>query len=186
MRASKDLEEESSGSSGANPDFSRIQVPDLHVEYPTTTSESTAGTWLKLARDLQDEYDGELQQQGGASVVAEIQVGALKKVSLTTGGWKRRVLDDGPEAVVISALLDSPDVELAWTPLYDETFSRYEIHRGTDLAMRTGSRLDFITDNHTVEYVDEDVPSGTYYYRIKTCDRNELYSYSNTVRIVVT
>lgn len=186
MRAAQDLESDSGGSGGDNPDFTRIEVPDLHVEYPATTSESTADTWLKLARDLQDEYDGELEQQGGTSVVAEIQVGVLKKVSLTTGGWKRRVLDDGPDAVVLSGLVDLTNVDLAWTPLYDETFARYEIYRGTDSAMKTETRLDFISDNHTVAYSDEDLAAGTYYYRIKAYDRNELYSLSNTLRVIVT
>lgn len=184
MRASHDLEEESMGSGGANPDFSRIQVPDLHVEYPAATSESTADTWLKLARDLQDEYDGELKN-AGTETSQEIETGILKRISLTTGGWKRRVLDNGPDAVVLSRLLDVRNVELAWTPLYDETFSCYEVYRGLLASMLDETRIALISDNHTAEYIDEDLAVGTYYYRIRVYDRNVLSSNSNIVTAVV-
>jgi len=185
MRASQSLEDEESGSSGDAPDFTRVQVPDLHVEYPVSASESTADVWLKLARDLQDEYDGEIKQQGGQAIVAEIQTGIVKKISLTTGGWKRRVLDDGPDAVVLSEDVDGNNVDLAWTPLYDETFSRYDIYRGALAAMFDEVLITSIVDNHTVEYTDEDLVVGTYYYRLKTVDRNELSANSNIVSSTV-
>lgn len=185
MRASQALEDEGEGSTGDAPDFTRIQVPDLHVEYPVSTSESTADTWLKLARDLQDEYDGELQQQGGTAIAAEIQTGILKKISLTTGGWKRRVLDDGPDAVSLSRSVDGYNVDLAWTVLYDETFSRYEVYRGLTTTMSDETLLTYIDDNHTVEYTDEDLAVGTYYYRVKAVDRNELSAASNIVTAIV-
>lgn len=184
VRASVALEEDESGSAATEPDFTRIQVPDLHVEYPAASS-SPAETWLRLARDLQDEYDNELEQQGGTSTAAEIQVGFLKRVSLTNGGWKGRVLDDGPEAVTVSVMADGTNVDIAWTVLYDETFSRYEVYRGTTLSMATEVLIATIVDNHTVDYTDEGRPLGYSYYRVKTYDRNELYSTSATVRAEV-
>jgi hypothetical protein len=183
VRAAVILEDDEAGSTGADPEFTRVQVPDLHVEYPA--SDPVAETWLRLARDLQDEYDNELGQQGGMSTAAEIQVGVLKRVSLTTGGWKRRVLDDGPDTVTLSVMADGSDADLAWTILYDETFDRYEVYRGSSLSMADEERIALIVDNHTATFTDEDRPLGYSYYRIKVYDRNELYSTSSTVRVEI-
>lgn len=162
-----------------------LKVPDLEVEGDGASTDDTADTWIKLAQKLQNEYDDELAHVGGASNAAEIQVGVLKRISLTTGGYRKRELDEGLAAVTVSAVVAGTTVSLSWSILYDETFHAYEVYRDTDPTMATEERIAYITDNQDNDYDDEGVASGTYYYRVKTTNPNAIKTNGNTLTVVV-
>lgn len=183
-RAAKEMGGSSTVDTSDADDFSLVQVPDLRVDFAKTPI--GPDSWLKLAKELQDEYDGELEQAGGSSLVAEIEVGIVKRISLTNGGWKKYTFDVGPTAVVLSGDDAGSDSELSWTTSYDETFNRYEVYRDTSSSMATAEKITEISDNHTVEYIDESLSAGTYYYRVKVVNNNELGTNSNTVTVTIT
>lgn len=167
------------------PNLHSVQVPDLEVEGENTSPAAGAQAWLNYAKSLQDEYDGELEHSGGSSNAAEIQTANLKRISLTTGGYRKYALDRGLAAVTVSAVVASDKVTLSWSILYDETFLAYEVLRDTSVTMETEERVAYITDNQVSSYVDTVPASGTYYYRIKTVNPNKIKTPGNTLQVVV-
>lgn len=166
--------------------FHSIKVPDLEVEGDAASADEAAETWLKLANKLQIEYDAELEHVGGSSNAAEIQTGYLKRISLSSGGYRKYALDEGPSAVTVSAVVTGGDVALSWSTWYDETFGAYEVWRDTDSAMENEERIAYFADNHDVTFTDEGRAAGTYYYRVKTVNLNLLKANSNLLTVTVT
>jgi len=162
-----------------------LKVPDLEIETDNSSVEDPSASWINLAQKLQEEYDGELKHVGGTSNAAETQSGTVKRISLTNGGYRKYKLDEGLAAAVVSAAVAGGAVALSWSALYEETFACYEVCRGTIITMSDEERLSIISDNHTVEYGDEDLTSGTYYYRVKTVNMNGVKINSNTLEVVV-
>ena len=162
-----------------------LKVPDLEIEGSGASNDSTADTWISLAQKLQNEYDDEIAHVGGASTAAEIGVGVLKRISLSTGGYRKYALDEGLAAVTVSAVVDVSDVTLTWSILYDETFLAYEVYRDTDATMVTEERIAYLTDNQDNTYEDESLASGTYYYRVKTTNPNGIKTNGNTLTVVI-
>jgi len=174
-----DAGEEISGSAHS------IKVPDLEIDGEGTSPSEAAQSWLRYAQSLQNEYDGELAHSGGSSNAAEVQVANLKRISLTTGGYRKYALDRGLAAVTVSAVVADNKVTLSWSILYDETFMAYEVLRGTSLSMENEERVAYITDNQKSSYVDIVPDSGTYYYRVKTVNPNNIKNAGNTLTVVV-
>lgn len=185
VRAS-DYVDQDAGGTGGEATFHSIKVPDLEVEGEAASADEAADVWLSLASKLQAEYDGEIEHVGGMSNAAEIQTAYLKRISLSTGGWRKYQLDEGPAAVVVSAVVTGNDVALSWSTLYHETFGAYEVWRDTDSTFASETRIAYFADNHDVTYTDEGVVAGTYYYRVKTVNLNQLKTNSNTLTITVT
>jgi hypothetical protein len=185
VRASEYVDSDSTDISG-NAIFSTIKVPDLEIEGEAASADEAAETWLMLAHKLQAEYDGELRHSGGMANAADIQTAHLKRISLTTGGYRKYALDRGPAAVTLSAVVTGTSVALSWSTLYDETFCAYEVWRDTDSSMANEERIAYIVDNHTVTYTDASRPAATYYYRVKTVNLNRLKTNSNLLSVVVT
>lgn len=173
-------------SAGGTLAIDMVKVPDLEIESDGASIEDPAASWVNLAQKLQDEYDGELSHVGGSSNAAEIQTGVVKRISLTNGGYRKYTLDRGLDAVTLSSVVAGSDVALSWTAVYDETFNSYYVYRGTSITMTGEERLSVISDNHTVEYGDEGLASGTYYYRVKTVNANGIKINSNTITVVIT
>jgi hypothetical protein len=165
--------------------FHSLKVPDLEVDGEGTSPAAAAQSWLSLARSLQEEYDGELEHSGGSSNAAEIQTACLKRISLTTGGYRKYALDRGLAAVTVSAVVAGTTVTLSWSILYDETFAAYEVCRDTSINMENEERVAYITDNQKATYADEVPASGTYYYRVKTVNPNRIKTSGNTLTVVV-
>lgn len=165
--------------------ISSVQVPDLLVSGPESSDAREADTWIDLANKLQEEYDGELEQSGGQSQAATIQVANVHKVSLKTGGFISRKLDPGPSSVTLAAFQSGNTVTLSWEKLYASDFYSYDVYRDTVADMSEETRLVRIGDNDTVEYEDEGLVSGTYYYRVKTLNRNLLSANSNITEATV-
>ncbi len=158
-----------------------VKVPDLEIETDNASVEDPSASWLNLAQKLQEEYDGEIKHVGGTSNAAETQSGTVKRISLSTGGYRKYKLDQGLTAAIVSVVVAGDAVVLSWSALYEETFAAYEVYRGTSLTMLNEERLSVIADNHTVEYAEEGLASATYYYRIKTVNMNGIKTNSNTV-----
>jgi hypothetical protein len=166
-------------------DIASLQVPDLMVTGAAASIAREAKSWFDLAEMLQAGYDGELENAGGTSQTATVQVATIHRISLRHGGYRNRILDPGLDAVTVAATVVGTTVTLEWDTLYASDFWSYEVYRGTQSDMSDEERIYTITDNHDTDYDDEDLVSGTYYYRIKTVNPNELRTNSNTVEAIV-
>lgn len=188
IRSGEDVGDTESGdSSSSGSEIHSISVPNLSVQGPEPASEKeSAEVWLELATKLQKEYDGELEHGGGQSLAAEITSAPVNRVSLTHGGLANRKLDEGLPSVSMSAVVDGYTVTLSWSVLYSDLFSRYEVCRDTVADMSAETVISSIADNHKVSYADTVTSPGTYYYRIKTVNPNEIKTSSSILTVVVT
>jgi hypothetical protein len=162
-----------------------VAVPDLAVTQSTDSPEDTADRWLKIAADLQAEYDGELSNDGGSSLVAGIEVQTINRKSMKNGGLASRKLDTGLPAVAVSATVAGQSVNLTWTKLFSDLFLQYEVYRATTVTFEDEERVTVIADNHTVEYTDTAPGLGVYYYRVYTVNPNGIKTQSNSLMVEV-
>jgi hypothetical protein len=183
VRASDALESgvDSAGDSGGIDNLSELEVPDLRIEAQDLSTADVAEIWLKLAKDLQEEYDTELNSDSGKSSIA---TGFLNAFSYRTGGLANRRLDQGLPAVVLGATVAGSLVSLAWSILYHPEFIRYEIRRSTDNFADEDVQVGYITDNHEVTLEDE-VSVGIYQYKVLTVNPNEIKIPSNVLEVTV-
>lgn len=189
VRASEGAE----GGSGEGEEtrFTNIAVPDLTVSDGNADDSRGPSFWLKLAQRLQEEYDNELGDSGpaGQNVGGVVVIDYSRRISLTHGGYRKRVLDPGLEAVVVEdpPTVDGSSVELRWTTLAVEGFSYYEIVRAPTSAFNPSDTTVALqeADIHVGEGTELNVPSGTWYYRVRTVNPNGLKTDSNTVSAVV-
>ncbi len=180
--------ESAEGESGDGDDtrWTTVTVPDLSVTDNSSQQARGAAFWVDLARRLQSEYDDERgDQSAGSNQGAEVEQFLMRKISLTNGGFIKRVLDPGLPAVTVISLVDSNDVMLTWNKLIREDFLAYEVYRDVAVTMKNEERLFTQPDIHEVEFVDENVAAGSYFYRVKSLNPNELRTNSNTVSAVV-
>lgn len=185
MRASRKMARDETVEDSGD-DIASITVPDLSVSGPATSDRQGADYWLNLAQKLQDEYDGELEHVGGSSNAAQISEGVSKRVSLTTGGYRKRKLDAGPDQIpTVVTAVSGTTVTVSWDIWYKEVFKAYEVFRSQYSDMSEADRVAYIVDNHVVDFEDELVPSGTWYYQVKNVDGNELKTSSAAVEAVV-
>ncbi len=184
VRASQALQDGDDGiRSGEN--ATTLAVPDLSITTPDEDSSDVAESWIRLAKALQTEYDGEILHIGGTATAAQIQTGYLNAFSLRNGGLANRRLDPGLAAVTVGAVVTGNDVKLTWSILYHPDFVRYEVRRSTDDFASSDVLIAVVSDNHTVEYTDEDVSAGSYSYRVYTVNPNEIKIPSNTLVVMV-
>lgn len=165
--------------------YTTIAVPDLSVTDNSAQDSRGAAFWMKLASDLQKEYDEEVGSKAGQNSGGDVEQGTVRRISLTNGGYRKRVLDPGPDAVTASSVVDGNDVLITWNILFFETFQQYEVYRDTNLTMKTEKRVFIQSDNHVVEFVDESLAAGTFFYRVATRNRNDLRTNSATITVVV-
>lgn len=164
---------------------SSVEVPGLSVTQEADSSDDTADRWLKIATDLQAEYDNELTTDGGPSLVAEVYLDTVNRKSAKTGGLASRKLDRGLPAVTVTAIVDDHDVQLVWTKIFSDLFYQYEVYRASVATFRDKERIAVITDNHENEYLDSGVATGTYYYRVYTVNPNAIKTASNDLLVEV-
>lgn len=166
-------------------DLSELEVPDLRVEaQDSSTSSDIADVWLKLAADLQKEYDTELGDDGG--VTRPMETGYLNAFSYRHGGLANRRLDRGLPAVVLGAAVAGTTVALSWSILYHPEFIRYEIRRSTDNFVTEDVQIGIISDNHEAVLNDEALAVGIYQYKVLTVNPNEIKVPSNVLEVTVT
>lgn len=182
IRATEGAEGEDTSSGDG--EFSSITVPDLTVE---SGDEGTYGPgyWLKLVEKLQSEYDDEIETEPGSQ--GEIEEGVLRRISLTNRGYRKRVLDEGlPATTLGTPVVSGGNVSLSWTIILAEDFLSYEVYRDTDITMVNEEIVRIEPDNHELEYIDTGLTAGTYYYRVKVVNRNDLRTSSAVVSATVT
>jgi len=184
VRASEGAEGDSD-TEHATTRFTNIQVPDLSVSDGSDSDTRGPGFWLKLADDLQKEYDGEVGDKAGANQGGYVEVGISRRISLTHGGYRKRTLDEGLDAVTLSSSVAGSDVTLSWSRLFAEDFLYYEIVRATDVDFATEETIGYEADSYETEWIDEGLASGTYYYRVKTVNPNYIKTNSNTEIVTV-
>lgn len=185
VRAGKVLSgEDSPSSSESLGDLTQLEVPDLRIEAQTAAnSAEIASSWLKMAKDLQEEYDGELDGDGGTS--KPIETGYMNAHSYRNGGLANRRLDRGLPAVTLGATVSGLNIRLSWSTLYHPEFSKYEVRRSTNGFVSVDSLLATIYDNHEVAHLDVVPSAGTYQYRVLTINPNAIKTPSNTLSLVV-
>ena len=159
---------------GSDEDESTVQVPDLMVTRRAVSATSKAEKWLELAEALQKAYDSTFDNSGGSSLSSIVQQGTINAVSKRNGGLISRRLDRGLSAVTVIADVPGTTVTLTWDILYSDVFKRYEIWRDTVSDMSDETMINLISDNHTVEYENTGLAVGTYYYRVKVVNYNEI------------
>lgn len=178
------IQSELDGDTDSDGEVSSITVPDLAVTNQVTTGHEKIQDLLQMAELLQEEYDGELLQSGGSSNAAEATCGNTFRISLRTGGYRKRMLDPGPMPRTLTGIVVGNQVALAWDKWIDETFNRYEILRSEDPGFDSYDTVTHISDNHEVSYMDT-VSAGTYYYRVDTYNGNDIKASSNAFEAVV-
>ncbi len=177
---------ERDGEDGVNTLLTQVIVPDLSVSDNGSGDSRGAAYWLKLAKMLQAEYDGEIKHLGGEALAAGVTQGVLRRISLTTGGFRKRVLDPGLPAVTgFAGVLSAPDVLLSWDVLLVEDFSRYDVFRSTDMGFSDEERVGQVFDNQKPSFTDSAPPSGSFFYRVKSVNPNELSTPSSGIAITV-
>lgn len=187
IRASEGAE--GSGMEGDDNRYTDIAVPDLTVSDDGAEDSRGPAYWMKLADKLQAEYDGEIGSPAGQNTGGNIEVGVSRRISLTNGGYRKRVLDPGLDAVTVGdpPTVSGSDVTVEWTTLLTEGFLYYEVVRSPTAVFddATEEVVQHEADIHVGEYTEEDVPVGTWYYMVRTVNPNMLKTDSNVVSAVV-
>lgn len=113
------------------------------------------------------------------------------------------VLPSPPTPTLTATALGSGAVKLSWSRNRDTSFGKYELWRGTTASVSnesdfaqpsgslvaTGEKIRTEASQHQVIWVDgalAPLPAGTYYYRLYTFNRNNLFSGSSVVSVSVT
>lgn len=185
IRASEGAEAE--GTEGAETRYTQVSVPDLSVQDTGQGISRGPAYWLDLARRLQDEYDGEVgENKAGQNVGGIVEVDVVRRISLRNGGYIKRKLDPGLPAVTLATpTVVGNDVTLSWSKLVREDFSYYLVVRSDTATFTTETQIRYESDIHETSWIDESVSAGTWYYKVKSVNPNELETDSNVVSAVV-
>lgn len=189
IRASEGAEGE--GDEGEEFRFTNLAVPDLSIS-DTNAAKSRGPTyWLHLADMLQREYDDELGDGGAASqnTGGNVEVGFARRISLTHGGYAKRVLDPGLDAVTLGdpISVDGSDVTVEWTKLQTQGFLYYEIVRSPTAVFDDDTEVLVAheADIHKEKHTERNVPVGTWYYMVRSVNPNQIKTDSNVVSATV-
>ncbi len=102
------------------------------------------------------------------------------------GGYYKRKLDPGLPAVDnVVATVDGTDVTITWDKIAQEDFRYYAIYRGVLADFSDEEIITWESDIHVEEYTDESLSAGTYWYRVKTVNPNDLETPSTGVSATV-
>jgi hypothetical protein len=134
--------------------------------------------WLRLAERLEQEYRDILDDViDSISAGSAVTMGVIQRMSHRSRRAMSYVYDRPLSAPDIAVSVSGNNVLIGWTPLLSEFLETYRIERSLD---------DFITvnqvfvshDNQANMYIDAGVPVGSYKYRLKVVNTNDLSSYS--------
>ncbi len=91
------------------------------------------------------------------------------------------------ELISFAANTESYGVDLNWSTASEKNFDFFQIERASDgisfETIGTVSGAGFSTTRLYYSFVDEEVRSGKFYYRLKNVDRDGSFEYSNIVSI---
>lgn len=177
------------GASGDVEDFPN--VPDAIVTVPQMTIQRQQMPlegpkyWLRLAEKLDAEYlDALARLAARGDEGAEIQQYVMTRKSLRTGRRTSYWADNAITATDLAASVFSGKVLLSWGIVQDEFFKNYAIERASEPTFGSASIVYMSSDNHDLEFIDSPV-GGTWYYRLKITNSNDLESVSATATVVV-
>lgn len=143
--------------------------------------------WRQLTQTLEAEYTQVLEDvrrslddtQNGDIVVGVIQRLNHRERRASSYAYDRPLR--APD-ISVSSVLNR--VTIAWSPLLTEFLSHYAVERSTDnFATKRDVYVTF--DNQVKMYIDAVASAGTYQYRLRVSNTNELYSYSPIAEITV-
>jgi len=177
------------GASGDVEDFPNVpdaivSVPQLSVQRQQMPLEGPK-YWLKMAEKLDMEYQNTLARlQDRGDEGPEIQQYVMSRMSLRTGRRMPYVYDKPITPPDFSVAIVGNRVSLGWGIVYDEYFRLYEVERSTNSDFSTKSVV-FTTSDNQVSSFSQNLTSGTYHYRLKITNSNDLYSYTQSSSVVV-
>jgi len=177
------------GASGDVEDFPNIpdaivSVPQLSIQRQQMPLEGPK-YWLKMAEMLENEYKNTLARlDDRGDEGATIQQYVMSRLSLRTGRRTGYVYDKAIPAPPVSASVSGGAVVVTWSEVYDEYFRIYDLQRSSTPTFSTSQVVFSSSDNHDIRYTDR-APSGTWYYRLKVINSNNLESVSSVVVVVV-
>lgn len=177
------------GASGDVEDFPNVPdaivtVPQLSVQRQQMPLEGPK-YWLKMAEKLDSEYQDTLMRlQDRGDEGPEIQQYTMSRMSLRTGRRMPYVYDKPITAPEFSVSVNSGTVTLNWSVIYNEYFRLYEIERSENSDFSTKVVV-FSTSDNQVSSFKQNPGNGTYYYRLKITNSNDLYSYTQASSVVV-
>lgn len=170
--------EGASGDASTSPTgaFQQLRVPNLDVMKIPPRLDGPS-YWRKLCDALRQEYKDMLDSAEDTIGTADstIQQSFMVRKSARTGRFIARTYDDPGPAVMLALSLNGSQVTAIWTQRVSEYFQYYELVRDSVNTFDASPKTVFLTsDSHEVEY--EDTPgTGTWYYRIRTYNSNDLY-----------
>lgn len=177
------------GASGDVEDFPN--VPDAIITVPQMTVQRQQMPlegpkyWLRLAEKLDAEYLNALARLADrGDEGAEIQQYVMTRTSLRTGRRTSYWADKAITPTDLAASVFSGKVLLSWGSVVDEFFKIYEVERSASSSFDASTVVFASSDNHDVEYIDSP-SSGSWYYRLKIINSNDLESYSGVASVVV-
>jgi hypothetical protein len=87
----------------------------------------------------------------------------------------------------VAASVKEKDIEVKWTVINEKNVHQYEVERSTDGVQFVKVASIAATNSGTANYtwLDKNVLSGYYYYRIKSIDNKGREQYSETVKVLI-
>lgn len=178
-------------SSSTAPDtgsVTRTEVPGLEIWYGQTP-ETKAEDYMDLIKDLENRYQRFLDQKGhlgdGVDLPSGVVLTAHRRDLSRGGAWTNYAMDEGlspPENVALDVV--SSGISITWDPVYHNQFCLYKVQR--KLVGGDYETLVRIQDNHTVEYIDEEILApGCYVYRVVVQNLNSIETNSAIAKISV-
>lgn len=180
--------------SGEPGQLQRIQVPGYEAWFHTPRG-ATGSDWVKLLKQLQDEYQKWLDDNGLLDQVEnDLPVATcytMQREEARRGrAWRNFTTDKGitpPSDLVATEDVDG--IVLTWTQTYHPQFRCYAIDRRTsdiDWYDDNVVLLDYIYDNHIERYVDDTLTGpDTYVYRIRVINKNSISTVDGEAEIIV-
>jgi hypothetical protein len=143
--------------------------------------------WVNLAKTLEDQYkkllNAELLLNDDST--SQVQVGYLYRKSLRTGRHSHYVMDKPLTPPDISYELIGNNVRFEWEVIHSDFLSYYAIDRA-DNPLFDNFVQEWITyDNQVHKYISKNLPLGTYYFRLRLINTNDLESYTPTMEIEI-
>lgn len=189
--------QEATGVSGSSSSMTELEVPNLRIQ-EASEAKHGADYWASYADALEDQYLGEVGNAVSVDTIPQVEVAALTRQNLRTGGRMQYSSDYAPTAPTgVSTVVSGSDVTVKWTKVTGPYSGGYEIFRdsvSTTLETPgTSQRIFMIPDPHGwpkdgvlyTERTDLTRPSGTWYYVVATVNKNGLRSFSSIVSAAV-
>ena len=140
--------------------------------------------WLRLAEMLDREYKDSIEAAFNSADADAISVVYSTRIRSRTGRRGPYWLDKPITAPALTLSVAAGVVTVGWDAVYSPDFSRYSLERAPDVDFTSITVVLLDSDNHTTSHSETPV-AGTYYYRLKLTNTNDINSYSETGTAIV-